>query len=282
MAKVSWEEAEEKAKNAGGGTFVRLKNDKDKVVGVFVGDPDARETIWVNNRSVPFTEEHAKKGESPALKVKFNFALFKQGNGENVIALEKPQMKVFEVNAKTFNAIAKARKKYGLEKCMFEVERNGVANDNKTTYSVLPDEDLTDAHRAMIAELKLHKLETAEDDEEDMETYGKDGDKAAEGGKTDGKKADKPKPDTKAATKPAVTPAADAGPISPEDAQALVARLKPLDREAINKFLGKFGVAKIKDVLKKDLDAAKAFVTELEPKPETEPDAGAEENDPFA
>jgi hypothetical protein len=277
MAKLSWEDTEKKAKELGGGTFAALKADKDKVVGVFVGDPDARETHWDGAKSVPFSEEHAKKGATPQLKVRFNFATFKQGNGEDVRELPKPEMKVLEVNAKTFTAINKARKKYGLDKCMFEIERNGAKGDTKTTYSVLPDVELTDAMRAQIAELKPHKLEEAEEEEE-FENYGKDGakdDAAKDGAKSDKPKTDKPKTDTK----PKPTADGDA-PIAPEDAQALVARLKELPRESLNKFLSKFGVAKIKELKKKDLGDATAFVTELEPKPDPAPADGAEE-DPF-
>lgn len=286
MAKLSWDETEKKAKELGGGSFISLKADKDKVIGVFVGDPDAKEVAWnpTTSKSEPFTEKHAKEGVQPQLKVKFNFALFKQGNADQVRDLAKPEMKVLEVNAKTFSAIAKARKKYELDKCLFEIERNGNKGDTKTTYSVLPDAEITDAMRAQVAELKPHKLEEAEEEEE-FENYEKDGDKgdaartvikAVSDTIKDGAKADK----TKADTKP--KPAADGdAPIATEDAQALVSRLKVLDRELLNKFLTKFGVAKVKEIKKKDLEDAKAFVTQLEPQPAPAADAKADV-DPFA
>lgn len=284
MARVSWDEAEEKAKNAGGGTFIALKADKDKVVGVFVGDPDARETFWTGSKSVAFTEEHAKAGKSPQLKIKFNFALFKQGNGDNVAALDKPVMKVLEINAKTFNAVLKAKKKYGLDKFMFEIERSGAKGDTSTTYSVLSDEEITDAQKTLIEALKPHDLDKAEDDEEDFESYdkGKDGAKDGKSEKGEKKKTEKPPADKsadKAADKPAA-PAADAI-VSPEVAQQLVGRLKPLDRElGVNKFLSKFGIAKIKELKQKDFAEADAFITALE-KPADAPGA-TEEEDPFA
>lgn len=279
MAKVSWEEAEEKAKNTGGGTFVSLKNDKDKVVGIFIGDPDARETAWENNKSVPFTEAHAKAGVSPSLKIKFNFALFKQGNADNVVALDKPVMKVLEINAKTFNAVLKAKKKYGLDKFMFEIERSGAKGDNKTTYSVLSDEEITEAQKKLVEELKLHDLDKSEDEEDEFDSYDKGKDGAGKDAK--GEKEKKPKGE-KAADKPAdkpAAPAADAA-VSPEVAQQLVGRLKPFDRDlCVNKFLTKFGIAKIKELKQKDFEEADKFIKSFENP------AGAAtetEDDPFA
>ena len=44
-----WDQAKglaDKHTNSGSGLFVRLANDRDKVVGAFAGDPYARETHW--------------------------------------------------------------------------------------------------------------------------------------------------------------------------------------------------------------------------------------------
>ncbi len=278
MAKMSWDDAGEKAKNVGGGTFVSLKNDKDKVVVAFVGDPDARETFWDNAKqvTVPYTPEHAKAGEKPSLKIKFNVAVFKEGNGENLTTLPTPVMKVLEVNGITFNAIFKARKKYGADKVLFEIERSGKPKDTKTTYSVLSDDAITPDMLKQIEALTPHNLESQDSEEDEFETYGKDG-KKDEKAKSD-KKSDKPAGE-KAADKPK-TPPVDDSPIEAEVAQQLVARLKPLDRLKITEFLTKFGIAKIKELKKKDYAEADAFVKSLEapPAPETAP----EEADPFA
>jgi hypothetical protein len=58
-----------------------------------------------------------------------------------------------------FRDLVHVRSKYGLENWAFELKRNGAAKDPKTTYSILPERQLTDEERRAFAELALHDLD---------------------------------------------------------------------------------------------------------------------------
>ena len=60
-------------------------------------------------------------------------------------------MKVIEGGTVWFKNVLKIRDKYGVDKWLFEIERHGEAGDPKTTYSLLPEEELTDELRARMA-----------------------------------------------------------------------------------------------------------------------------------
>jgi hypothetical protein len=69
----AWDRAKEMAdRHAGtGGIFVRLANDGDKVVGVFCGEPDAREVHWTGERYEECAGEacaHCKAGTKVTLR----------------------------------------------------------------------------------------------------------------------------------------------------------------------------------------------------------------------
>ena len=145
----SWDKAKSLAdKHANqGGIFVRLANDGDKVVGAFCGDPFAREVVWTGERYETFDAEvHTDK--RPSLRVMLNFFV----PAENA-------MKVIEGGPVWFKDVLKVRDKYGLDKWIFEIERHGEAGNPKTTYSILPEEKLTDELRARIAAVEVHDLE---------------------------------------------------------------------------------------------------------------------------
>ena len=74
-----WHDAEElaqKVDSASDGMFVKLADDGDKVVGVFIGDPLAREVHWNGERYVSCIGEgcdFCAKGKKPGLRVAINF-----------------------------------------------------------------------------------------------------------------------------------------------------------------------------------------------------------------
>ena len=68
----AWAETQEKAERQAekGGIFVRLKDNGDKVVGAFCGDPFAKEVVWTGQRYEEFDANKAEhKGERTSLKV---------------------------------------------------------------------------------------------------------------------------------------------------------------------------------------------------------------------
>jgi len=140
----------DKHTNSGNGLFVRLANDRDKVVGVFLGEPLARETHWTGEKYEECTGEgcsHCAEGKRPNLRVSMNFYL----------PAEK-DLKVIEGGVTWFKDLLKARDKYGLNQWLFEVERHGAAGDPKTSYTILPEEKLTPEQIKEIDAQRLHDL----------------------------------------------------------------------------------------------------------------------------
>lgn len=224
------------------GQWIKLVNDGDKVVGVILGEPAPRETYFVNGKFVePGSKEAA--GVKPSLRVMLNIAL-----------LETKEVKIIEVGVVTFKDLIKVREKYGLEKWAFEICRHGAKGDKKTTYSVLPECQLTAEQQKEFAALPLHDLA-----------------KANAGGEGDGDGAtDLDSYDKKSS--------GEDEPVDPKTATALVGDLKALPREAVDKFLAKFSIAKVKELPSSKVDAARAFIEQL--KKELSPAAPAEV-DPF-
>lgn len=233
-----------------GGIFIRLANDGDKVVGVFCGEPYAREVHWNGERyeecAGPDTRCPAcAEGKKPSLRVAMNF----------YVPAERA-MKVIEGGSTWFKDLFKCRDKYGLESWTFEVERHGAAGDPKTTYTILPDEKLTDEQRAEIANVQLHDLPRVVSGGSDEGT--------SEFGSCDR--------DNKAGA---------GGAIAPARASELAARLKALPRDAVDNFLQKFRVQRIRDLRAGDEKAAVAFVESLE-RASRAPARDGGEIDPFA
>jgi hypothetical protein len=232
----AWAETQEKAERQAerGGIFIRLKNNGDKVVGAFCGDPYAKEVVWTGQRYEeldPNKPEH--KGAKQSLKVSLNFFVPAEG-----------KMKVIEGSAQFFKGIVKVKEKYGIENWLFEIERQGEAGDPKTKYSILPEEKISAELRAQMNKAELHDLASigAGSEEEPDSAQGK---------------------------------STSAGPISEQDAQGIVERLKLLPKSDVTAFLAKFGVQRVRDMKSSDVSAAMALLNEL--------DGGAgEEVDPFA
>lgn len=232
----AWAETQEKAERQSekGGIFVRLKDNGNKVVGAFCGDPFAKEVVWTGQRYEEFDPANpAHKGERVSLKVSLNFFVPTEG-----------KMKVIEGSAAFFKSIVKVKEKYGLDNWLFEIERQGDAGDPKTKYSILPEEKINTDLRAQMNKAELH----------DLASIGAGSDDDAE--------SSKPK-------------ATSAGPISEQDAQAIVERLKLLPKSDVSAFLTKFGVPRVRDMKSADVTAAKGLLDDL--------DGGAQgEVDPFA
>jgi hypothetical protein len=242
-----WDQAKglaDKHSGSGSGLFVRLANDRDKVVGVFVGDPYARETHWTGERYEVCTGEGCSicaEGKRPNLRVSMNF----------YVPAER-DLKIIEGGVTWFKDLLKARDKYGLDKWLFEIERHGAAGDPKTSYTILPEEKLTPEQTKEIDALRLHDLpKVVSGGSDNFDSYDKGG---SGGGET----------------------------IDARLASQLVGRLKALPRDAVDTFLAKFGVQRVRDLKASDEKAATAFIASLEGKYAEPRGGGAEEVDPFA
>ena len=222
-----------------GGIFIRLASNGDKVVGAFCGEPHAREVHWTGEKYEECQGDgcpHCGGGKRPSLRVMLNFFVPAEG-----------EMKIIEGGTNWFKDVLKVKKKYGLEKWQFEIERHGEAGDPKTTYSILPEEKIDDELRARVAAVELHTL----------------GDLG--GGEDGGSKGDVAKP------------ASSGGAISPRAAGELVALLKALPRSEVDAFLAEFKVQRVRDLRAADEDGARAFIERL-----TAAQQGGGEIDPFA
>jgi len=223
-----WEQTAAMAKQheQAGGAWLKLANDGDTAVVVFLGQPHPREVVFLDNKYVPFDEKLKALGHKSSLRVALNVAVY--GTRE---------VKVLEQAVTFFNTLMELRAKYGMEKWAFEVKRRGAAKDPKTTYSILPDRQLTEEEMAAFQELRLHDL---------AKLYAAEAATATSG------------------TPPAATSSAKASePIDVKLAQAMATALKGLPREAVDRFLQKFSVQRIRDVPASKGELARAFVDSL-------------------
>ncbi len=238
-------ELTEKHSNASGGLFVRLANDGDKVVGIFLGDPHAREVHWGGDKYVACSGDECpicKSGKKPSLRVTMNFYV-----------PEERSLKVIEGGVVWFKDLLKIREKYGLSQWQFEVQRHGEAGSSKTTYTILPEEKIDGSLQSQISNLELNDLEQVTSGESTRD----------KGDANDRGQADHL--------------------IDPHVASGLIPRLKAMPQDAVAAVLAKFEVNKIRDIKASRTEAVLAFVDALEAKyGMTQGTPAAKELDPFA
>lgn len=242
MTSNMWQQTEEMAKKQEqGGPWLKLQNDGEKAVVVFLGGPFPRELCFVEGKYVQYDEKLKAQGLKCSLRVALNVALY-----------ESKEVKVLEQGAVFFRDLVQVREKYGLEKWAFEVQRHGAAKDPKTTYSILPEHQLSAEEQKAFLALPLHELEklyTSEPEGDgELRSY-----------------------DEKAG-----------GTIEPKVAHSIVTQLKTLPREAVDRFLQKFGVLRIKDLPASQVETARAFVEQLQAELAVPAaDSGSDSVDPF-
>lgn len=129
----SWDDADRVRTETQGGDFVRLK-DGDKVHLAFPRPPFAYRQVWNKreNRSEIYDPE-VHDGVKPTGR--FAFPVF-----EPVAGKAEYTPKIFDASGETYDAIKKARKKYGA-RYLYEVERTG-STMNDTKYTVMPEREL--------------------------------------------------------------------------------------------------------------------------------------------
>ena len=160
MATNMWEQTEEMAKkhDADSSTWLKLANDEDKAVVVFLGEPYPREVSFVDGKYVPADDAVRAAGHKVSLRVAYN-----------VVVPDTGEVKVLEQGVMFFKDLVRVREKYGLDKWAFEVQRHGAAKDPKTTYSILPERQLTAEERKSfqaVEVLDLPKLYAGEAEKE--------------------------------------------------------------------------------------------------------------------
>jgi hypothetical protein len=149
IANDPWKRAEQMARRHDQTTsmWLKLANDGDTAVVVFLGDPHTREAVFLNNKYTAFQEGHRAQGLKPTLRVAFNVALY-----------DSREVKVLEQGVTFLKDLLRIREKYGLGGRAFEVQRHGAAKDPKTTYSILPEHQLTAEQQMAFQALEFHDL----------------------------------------------------------------------------------------------------------------------------
>ncbi len=219
---ATWEEMEQFANQytESGGLFIRLKNDGDSVLGVFCGDPHKRLVHWIDGSSYECTGEkceHCSDGDKAKVRFMINF-----------YATELKEMKIYEGGITWFKSVCKVRAKYGIDKRIFEIQRQGGAGDPKTTYTVLPDSEITPDIQQAIDKCPLNNLETI------------NGDNSKHENKSESIPSD--------------------GYISTETAKEIFETLRSYPRPQVDAFLAEFNLQKIRDLKIIDLEEAKSFL----------------------
>ena len=129
----------------GSGTFLRLEGDGDKAVIAFCGSPFHRD-ICFNEKTKTYeawNEETSKAaGRKKTARYAMNCFVVSDKSGSPM------DMRVFDMNFQTIQQVIALRDKYGFGKKLFEITRHGAKGDTKTTYQILPDEDITTEMRA--------------------------------------------------------------------------------------------------------------------------------------
>jgi hypothetical protein len=246
MANSMWQQTEEMAKkhDQGGSLWLKLLNDGDKAVVVFLGEPHPREVAFIDGKYVEVDEKMKAEGHKASLRIALNVALY-----------DSQEVKVLEQGVMFFKDLVRVREKYGLDKWAFEVQRHGAAKDPKTSYSLLPEHQLTAEQQKTFLALAQHDL---------ARLY------SGEGGGPGGGSSSLDSYDQKSN-----------GVIEPKVAQAIATELKALPREAVDRFLEKFSVQRIKDLPVSQVQKARAFVEQLQGE-FAAPQASDTEIDPFA
>lgn len=254
MGTTGWEHTERLSEKyaAASGRFVRLSKDGDKVVGVFVGAPYAREMHWDEEKYAECTGQNCPfcvKGKNPVFRVVFNFYV-----------LKTKSLKIIEGGNSWYKDVVQVRDKYGLERWSFEVKRHGQAA--KTSYSILPEQQLSETLRQELAGLELYDLPqilSGDDTDKKINSYRH-------------KQSDSPNmPSTRMP---------NSGAIPEASIQRLVPALKALPPSDVDIFLEQFGIRRVRDLKASDERRAWEFINSLAAQYTTS--QGQTENDPFA
>lgn len=240
MAPTSmWQRTEEMAKkhDQGGSTWLKLTGDGDKAVVVFLGEPYPREVCFVDGKYAPFDEKLKAQGLKPSLRVALN-----------VVVFDTREVKVLEQGVVFFKDLVRVREKYGLDKWAFEVQRHGAAKDPKTTYSILPERQLSPEEQRAFQALPKLDLE---------QLYSETSESCSDAASND-------------------------GPIDEKTAQSIGVVLKAMPKEMVERFCKKFGVARIKDLRAAQTADAISMLDDLNAELARAPKHNGGDIDPFS
>lgn len=234
-------------KYSGGERFIKL-GDGDIVKVAFLGEPFAREVVWINGKTEDFDPDNPDHDPDEARMLA----------SWNCWDCEKEKVRVFDGGVTFFNMWLKTTGRFGLQR-YYEIERDGTGK--KTQWLLHKDDKIPDDEWADLQGLKLHQLDRSTADEEDEE--GNERKKRHRDDDDDERRSRRRRDDDDEGRR-SKSSASSNGVIKIEVARDLMQRLKELPMESVDKFLAKFGVERIKDVPSGSTAAAIAFVEALE------------------
>ena len=151
---MSWDDFDKKAKEAGNGSFIKLK-DGDEVIGVFRGEP------YLFYQEFKSKIEYPYKVDGASFKFRVNFVVKEK---EGYVA------KILQGGATLAQQISACREEYGLD-CAYKIKRKGSGKED-TVYSVLFKSELAPNAKKEIDAVKLLNIapKSSSDDprDEDM------------------------------------------------------------------------------------------------------------------
>ncbi len=192
----AWNDIDEAMKKFSTGKFLRLADDGDKAVVVFLGDPKKREIAYIDGGIVPAAD--APKGAKTSMKIEMNVAHITETGME---------VKIYSMGIKTYSLLKNIRNKYGLDAWSFEITRSGKAKSTDTSYSILPETKLSPEEKEELMQLELFDLDT--------------GNKATQAVAPKAKAAPAPKPQIKKAAPPPKLPSEEATEPAEDDSEEL-------------------------------------------------------------
>ncbi len=131
------------------GLFVKLPADGDKIIGVFCGEPYAREVLWIDDRCITYDErDPVHKGKKASMRVALNFYV-----------LAERTMKIIEGGVTWFKDLDAVTQQFPIEEHKFQIQRRGGANDPRTSYLFMPMGEVDQSLRSEIAKAELHNIE---------------------------------------------------------------------------------------------------------------------------
>lgn len=222
-----WAIAKTLAEKHGGGIYIRLANDKDKMIAKLSGEPYACEMHWTGEGYDDCKGPGCPRCGKDKLTTRIKL---------NVYVVADGAMKIFEFGPALFTDLENVKEKFSPDKFLFEIQRHGAAKSTKTRYTVLPDKEIASLPadvRERMAAAALHNLETTAEDAEEH-----------------------------AQAPAAADPTA---PLSPAAAAEFRERLKRFSKEqGLYPVLGTFGAERISDLLAKDEHKTRALIERIE------------------
>ena len=217
--------------------FLRLEEDRAKVVVFFAGEPFTRYVYWDGQQTREWNEGC---GHKKNLRLAMNVVLcnIEESNFDIL------SVKVFEQGKRFYQSVSRRDKKYGIHNWLFEIERSGGRGDKETRYDIEAEYELSDKERERLMAENLFDLE-----EFYAELSSGDG----------GKKRDKPPKDEEAEATD------DDAIIDTEELGELIKMFRTLgDPEAAGrKFCKEFGIKMVKYLRRSQLKKALKYLDKL-------------------